>query len=497
MWSFENPPKKTLRTGSLLAVTVLAMTGCATSQVSQNNNAAVLDSGYEGAVNLYRDSSGDLNVDKNNLHQLLVAGKALHDAGSWAQSNELFSMAAQKLMWKEDTIDTPEEVLRFIGTTVTSDSLADYTGKIYEGLMLDYYMALNFLMLGDEDSARVKFNQLAQRQGNAEIQLQSYARSLLGAETEVENEENRKAVESTLSKEQSSLAQGMINVSQDVVNAHIRSPSGDLANAIFRETSAADTDKRRKAGGNLISTKHWLAVGILQSAAPDASARRFAGNLDSLLRETDDDLVFVIYEDGTGPSIDEWRIDLPIALVSDDLLYAGVALPKFHEGVSNNSTIGIRQGDQVVSTELVTDVNRLAALEFGAAYDTIVKKEVASVIVKTIAQVVANKAIDKEAGNPLGAMMAKIAVAGAAVALTSADTRHWGNLPNQIQMGVLEKKGSGNIVVTSSTGEEWVSVPNIRGNQLVYVRQQSANGDLKVFTQKLPATQGAQSVKSS
>ena len=56
----------------------------------------------------YKNSKNEPTYNKDDLLDLLEAGKAFHDAGMWADSQTAFDLAEQKMMWKEDTINTPE-----------------------------------------------------------------------------------------------------------------------------------------------------------------------------------------------------------------------------------------------------------------------------------------------------------------------------------------------------------------------------------------------------
>lgn len=474
---------------SLLVVPLLVAAGCVPNAAVKDSNSAVLTSGYDGAARTFIDDSGVPVANRDDLEELLVAGKSLHDAGLWEESNDLFGSASEKLMWKEDTIDTPEEALRFVGTTLTNDTLGDYTGKIYEGLMLDYYQALNSLMLGDENGARVSLNRLDERQRNAEIQLQAYTRSLKSAEVGADDEGDQELVDKSIEAADVDFVAGIKNLPENLMAAQIRAPSGDLLNAVFRQTSSAGQDR--------ISDKTENAIKAVQVKAPNEEARRFAGELEKVFVSPNKDRVFVIYEDGTGPAISEFRVDLPLALVSDDLLYAGVALPEFVTGQVANPAVLVSQGDVSVETVPITDLNRVASLEFQAAYDKKVAKEITSTVIKTVAQVAANKAIDEEVENPIAGLFMKVAVASAQAALTQADTRHWTNLPNQIQMATFEKTGNQQIYLSTPSGTTLATVPALPGNQLIYVRQQTLGGDVKVFTQRLPARDRAVEVASN
>ena len=76
---------------------------------------------------------GKPNYDEDNLLDALEAGKAFNDAGMWAQSKRAFEVASKQLAWKEDSVDTPSEVMNLLGTTLTSSAFGAYQGKIFEG----------------------------------------------------------------------------------------------------------------------------------------------------------------------------------------------------------------------------------------------------------------------------------------------------------------------------------------------------------------------------
>lgn len=466
-----------VRVYAVLAVIILS--GCIPNNTIKGYDSAFIAGGYTGVSTTYEDIGGIVSVDEDDLHELIVAGKAFHDAGKWLKSSQVLELAAHKLKWKEDTIDTPEEVVRFVGTTLTNDTLADYTGKIYEGVMLDYYQALNFLMLGDEAQARIHFNRLAERQSNAQIQLQSYTRTLKKAKTLPDDEGDREIVVSSLKNSKANFKRGRENLPKNSKSAHIRSPSGDLMNAVFRSSSSSSTDRKgRKAA---------RAIDAVQSMAPTSTARRFAGKLEKSLKRSKSNKAYILYEDGSGPKIDEFRIDLPLALVSSKVLYSGVALPEFVQGSANNTQLNIKQGKNTQVTVGVSDLNRIASLEFDSSYNTKVGKEVTSTILKTIAQAAINNKIDEKSGdNPLAGLLMKVAVSVGQAALTQADTRYWNNLPNEIQMAVLNKSGQGSIEIRNTLGELLASVPVTAGNQLIYLRQKVSGGDVKVFSQSLP-----------
>ena len=98
-------------------------------------------SDFQGAANLYLSPERKPRYDRNNLHTTLEAAKALHDAGYWQLSSDAFARAHELMPWKEDSVDTPQEVLALVATTAISSAFGPYHGSIHEGGFIDYYRA--------------------------------------------------------------------------------------------------------------------------------------------------------------------------------------------------------------------------------------------------------------------------------------------------------------------------------------------------------------------
>ena len=111
-----------------LCAASVVLAGCAgTRTVDQHSASTFLESSdYKSYAALYLDAQGKPKYDPTSLLDALEAGKAFNDAGLWEYSRDAFDAAAKLLSWKEDTIDTSEEVANFVGTTLTSDAFGAY-----------------------------------------------------------------------------------------------------------------------------------------------------------------------------------------------------------------------------------------------------------------------------------------------------------------------------------------------------------------------------------
>jgi hypothetical protein len=198
--------------------------------------------------------------------------------------------------------------------------------------------------------------------------------------------------------------------------------------------------------------------------------------------------VIVLYEDGNGPGFDEFRLDLPMYLVSDKVLYSGIALPEFREGQSAGGSLLV--GDSGTATVMLTDMNRIAGLEFEKSYEGVVTKAIVSTMIKTAAQYAANEAIDREVEknkiDPLAGALLQIGTAVTQAATTQADIRAWSNLPNTIQIAIVERPASGNLPLFTATRESVGSAEvKEEGNYLVLVKAASPQAKPVFYVAKL------------
>ena len=467
---------------SLIAL-FLILSGCASVAKNQNQSIQLRSQGdYQGAARAFMTKEQKPKYNRDDLHQTLEAAKAFHDAGLWQFSNEAFARAHELMPWKEDTVDTPKEVVDLIGTTLTSSAFGPYQGKIHEGGLIDFYRAINQLMLKD-DNARVSFRRLQERQKNAVVQLGSFARASDNGLSEDMNKSKDTGAAVDFDKISGEIGRGKGKVAAGIALSEIRNSAGDVMSALFRATSPDPQDNDESlvqpmlaaAGESVASNEGKSLVGGLK--------QRLANSKGSIKNA-----VIVLYEDGSGPGFDEFRLDLPMYLASDKVLYSGIALPEFTQGQSAGGHLLV--GEAGYKTILLTDLNRISGLEFEKAYDGIVAKAVISTLVKTVAQYAANAEIDRQVDNnkidPLAGLLLQIGTAATQAATTQADTRSWRNLPNSIQIAIIDRPVSGALPLFTASREPVGSVDVAEeGNYLVLVKAASPQAKPVFYVTKL------------
>jgi hypothetical protein len=466
----------------LALTTTVVLCGCAGTRTVDPalTQTHLKTSNYKALAASYM-KDGKPSYDEGNLLDTLEAAKAFNDAGMWKESRDAFVIASNGLAWKADTVDTPSQVVNLIGTTLTSSAFGAYQGKIYEGGLIDYYQAINSIMLGDESNARVDFNRFDQRMTNAQQQFASYKKELSKDESKQTKDPGAVTYQKSYTQVKTQIDGGIADLPSRQVDSKIRNSAGQLMSGVFRATSSATQDKNAdKVLGPINDAKQASATKQGSDLAAKTAGKLKQSNYISSGK------VYVLYEDGRGPSFTEFRVDLPLFLVSNKVTYSGIALPRFVPGKPAYGYLTIAK-DQ---TAELTNITNIAGMDFSVAYPSVVTKAVTSTIIKTAVQYAANSAIDqKTKDNQLAGALLKIGTGAAQAASTKADTRAWVNLPNTIQVAVIDKPSSGILSINSPTGAKLLDVTlPASENSLVLLKASGNEGKPVSYVKALPAT---------
>ena len=158
--------------------------------------------------------------------------------------------------------------------------------------------------------------------------------------------------------------------------------------------------------------------------------------------------VWVVHEDGIGPHLEEFRFEFNVLTLSGPI-FSAIALPEFVPGAPAVGALNIRADGADYRTQTLLHVDRYAATEFRAGYNAIVGKAIASAVVKALAQVVVNEAVEDQG------VIAKLLGAAANVgisATTRADTRMWHVLPHSIGVASLPRPADGRLLIAAGSG---------------------------------------------
>ncbi|UCB53807.1 MAG: hypothetical protein JSW45_07485 [Thiotrichales bacterium] len=135
----------------VLATLVLCLGGCATysqQATSMRDNLLV------GRADLARQTAEKEDQNENDVLACLNKGMLRRMTDDYVGSNQIFEIAKQRM---ESLYGV--SITRSAASVAINDAVREYKGDQYEQVLLHAYMAMNYLQLGELDSARVEMLQ--------------------------------------------------------------------------------------------------------------------------------------------------------------------------------------------------------------------------------------------------------------------------------------------------------------------------------------------------
>lgn len=389
--------------------------------------------------------------------------------GDYSRSNQFFDLI-EDVMYAEDTENVVESTGETITSSLTNDTYLDYEQAVYDSIMVNTYKAMNFTATSDMENARVEWNRSDDRQRRAadffaarinekkEAQEKAAEEEKAKAAEESEKTENgageqsEESIDKSLSEAEKILAQEGIDMSGWSAYEGYINPFSTFMHGLFFMLTAQDTADVGKAVDSFTRVS-----GITNTAVANETLSLAQNILSGETQLKNVKNTWVIFEEGEMAKLDEFRIDLPVFLVSSNVNYVGMALPKLVEQPDHFGGFLVNG----VSSEVVADMDKIIKAEFKEEFPMILTREITRTIVKTVAQKQVN---DNNAylGFAAGILQA---------ATTEADTRTWSTLPKSFQGLMLENGGQTSIQIDSAGFAQPLSVdidPN--KNNIVYVK---------------------------
>lgn len=347
---------------------------------------------------------------------------------NYPKSTEYFDKAEDMLKYYDEQFKGGD----IIGSTAVNENVIPYRGEEYDGVMVNTYKALNFMAEGKMDLARVEFNRALDRQRRAKEKFVEEINKL-NAELEQKQQQNgftKSNVENPTTHQL--LAQKYPNLYNfqaypDFVNPFATYLAGVYFNLVGDHAKAVDLLKESygMVGGNPFIAEDLNATeGVLGGG----------GRLENT--------VWVIFENGLGPVKEEFRIDIPLFIVTSQVKYVGIALPKLEFRNKAYPYLLINSDDKEYMTLPVADMDRVVQTEFSKDFGGILIRAIISATAKAVAQY----AIQQQGGD--AATMMSFAVAAYSFASTAADVRIWTALPKDFQVARFPKPKNGKLKIT-------------------------------------------------
>jgi len=451
-------------------ISTLLLSGCAPKALMMQADVLIANGDYRAAAE-HATSNIDKNdpYDKDNLLWNLEGGSALLFAKENNTSIELFDESEALMKYYREQI-LMSDITQSMTSTLINDTMRPYIGSEYDGIMSNTYKAINYMALGDMESARVEFNRAVDRQRRAKVnfaQMIDKERQIL---RDKEAEERSEGKNIYVSESENSLVSSRLK--QEYPSLHTFKPYPDFINPMTTYLSGIFA----MADGNY-NKAHTLLKESYGMMSDNVNVENDFGDIELILENgerTKESTVWIIFENGQSPILKEWRIDLPVFIVSNNLNYISVALPRLVEREKALDYLSIEiNNTKHISTEFLCSMDRVIKTEFEKEYENIVRRAILSVAAKTSIQYALKQEGNNQ--NSVGALLG-LAATIYQITTTQADTRIWSTLPKEFQLARFTRPDDGKVKIMTPQGVI-VSELELPENDyiLIYVKMATSN----------------------
>jgi hypothetical protein len=389
------------------------------------------------------------NPAREDLLWTLQAAAAKRALKDYAGSTSQFDKAEEFLKYYDLRFEAADDM----AAAAVNDNIIPYKGQEYDGVMANTYKALNFLAEGNYDLAKVEFNRALDRQRRTK---EHFEKEIAKTRERFDNSQYGNLAKSTMNdpNTQKTIRDRYPQLYEyepyrDYVNPFVTY----LASIYFSATGDISTARNLlKETAGLVPENKYIA-----NEFEETENLIFTG-------QTVKNTVWVIFENGLCPTKEEFRIDLPLFIVTDRVQYAGIALPRLVYRDIAFPYLLIDAGGMKYDTTVVGNMDRVINAEFKKDFDGILTRAIISTTGKTITQY----ALTNQNSN--GADIGSILVAIYSFITNAADVRIWSSLPKEFQCARLQMPQNKTLKITPSTGETFdIQLPDC-DNILVYIK---------------------------
>jgi len=440
---------------SLLLFTFF-ISGCAPKQDLLKADLLVAKGKYSKAAE-FTDSLINKNdpYDVDNLLWYLGSGSAYLFAQDDNRSLDAFNNSELLMKHYRQQI-LLKDVSQTLKSTLLNDTTRPYIGTEYDGVMSNTYKAINYMAKDDTSGARVEFNRAIDRQRRAKIFFSKMIQKEQEAIKTKENESAKKG--QNLSMSDSTMD---ATLSKYYPSLHTFEPYPNFINPMTTYLSGvfayvnADNSKAQ----TLLKESYFM-----MKDNDDVKA--------DFEQQRDKQMVWLIFENGQAPILDEIRIDFPMWIFSNDLAFISVALPKLRERRLALRHLNLTFDQKTIHTKFLCSMDRVIKTEFSKNYKSVVNRAVLSAATKAAI----SYSINSNSNNSTAGALISLATAIYQVASTQADTRIWSTLPKEFQLARFTRPEDGNLNIYTPNNNliKNIQLPN-RDNILIYVKIATPN----------------------
>lgn len=422
-----------------------------------------------------------------HLLELLHQGEMYRLTGDFQKAADTFDLAEEGMKYLDNESLVEEAAEGFLAIMV-NDSERDYEALMSEAVLVNTYKGLAFLAAGNNEYARIEFNRANDRTRRAvEYFAQEIADQQAALKEGAEDEESNAAfVSESLANEDlhAAIADNYGEPSGWSVFPEFIVPSSTYLHGLYFLANANGNADYERAATSLKRVSEMNA----ESAVLRADAQ-LAKDLSSGKQSLSDlgPQVWIVYENGLGPVLEEMRFDIPLILYHGNQqapAYFGIALPKYARREAVSGALGVIGDDGgVVHTEQIADMGTVIRTEMKERFPGVLARAVTSAVIKAV--------IQNEASENFG-LAGQLGAAALTAVTTQADLRGWQAMPDHWQAARVNRPDSGSLSLVDQDGKTLgeVSIPD-QPFTLVYVKRPTALAPATVITMDLSGTSEA------
>ncbi len=471
--------KKSVQLILLAGVAGFLATGCQTYQ-QQNKTISNWQRGnLPGAVADAKNLADKNANNKDAIIWRLEQGAVLRAAGQYADSNQAFDQAQEKI---DDYAQKAKvRIGQEAGALLSNQANLAYEGRSYDGIMLNTYKALNYLALGETDKARPEFIRAYQRQQDA---VEANKKRIEQTQEAAEKSKDKEPIEKAQSNQklQSQLSSATANLDGVKVYADYVNPFTVYLDGLYFMANAADASDLERA--------HKSFERVTAFVPDNDYVKQDIAAADDLIQGKPLlPVTYVLFETGCAPERGQVRVDIPI--IVSKVSYVGAAFPTLKLQGNYTPSLTVVANGTNAATAPVASVDGIVALDFKNELPVIITKTIVSTVTKAVAAYAINDAARQSGGNNVGlgnnlaGLFTQIATATYQIAVNIADERTWTTLPKEFQVARVPTPTDRKIDLTTPDGVK-TSVTISDGTvNVVYVKSINIGTPLLVSQFKL------------
>jgi len=448
----------------LLSLSFLLATGCTGltnyAKVTEQARFSISQGRFEDALTAFPDKYAR---GKDEVLVRLERATLLQLMGKYDESSREFQLGAAKIReYEEKAVISASRATSQLGSLLLNEQVRPYEGEDFEKILIHAFGAVNYLMTGDLEGARVEIRNAYQRQNELK---ERHEKALEKAEKESRGtnwQDSFQKADSDRYRELKSKAGDINSIYQNAFAYYISSLVYELGGE--EDEAYIDLKKGIEAAPWSKSIRKDL-IRLSRRLGRGEDTEQWQEAFGKLEDECGKGLdIFVIFQHGVAPVKEE--LSFPVPLSRGGLSFA--SLPVYRFVPSSVRAAELVYEDRVTETSLVSDTDAIASRNLLDQFPVLFAKQVARSYFKARM----TSKLSKEYG-AIGAITGTIAAA----ITERADLRAWASLPKEIQV-VREfvPESTKKIVVrgTPSTHAKVIDIPEGTRHLIVFCRDTEA-----------------------